>query len=476
MLNRFLRTLGGNVLAGAAGALLLLLLGRALSPEQYGRFALLQMSGQVLFALWAGWTEGAVLRFGREEVIRGGSLRGTWRIRLAVLAAATAVPALLFVVWDRVPFLPRIAGGEGVVLAYVLSLFVVSSAQYSLQAADRVPTSALLGGAARLCALGVLLAVFLSGPLGAGRALSGFAVGNLTAGVLGLWLVRGLLARPAAAGAPGARAFLAFSLPLLYGTVLGFLYGWLSILLAARWADPRGLGVYALAHQTSLFLNILSVSVIPILVNHFVGRLVEGTDGADLRAFAGGAAHRLAAAAGLAVSGAVAASALLPLLLPPAYARVPDLIAILLPGLGFIALTTLYTPVIQVYSMTPIAQVVATLGVATNFFVSLVLAPRFGLSGIALGMAVGTAVQGTAYAWVSLRRVGARVLALHVLAVLPPAGVGLAVLGLRAGDLRLALLGAACAAGALGGYLRRAPVSSAEIVRWRSALGLPGVR
>lgn len=396
-----------NIFSGGLGAILLLTLGRTLPPAAYASYVLIQLTGQALFCFGADWSNHMLLRFGHEEFLKTGSLRSSIRARNAILAVA--LPVSLAGMWLIRPWVLPNAGYRhlGLALLYATSLLALGYAQYLLQAIDKITQGIWLTCLYRLISLGTLVALWAAGVLSGANAILILIIGGWLSALWGYRMLRPILSVPP--GDPlNQSALWKYSLPIAAETGLGFLYNWISIFLSNRFWPGAVTGTYALAQQMVMFLTLGLASTTPILINHFVGRLVAGVDQSALRNYTLTYLHRMVFLWNLFLIGMLGVlSMVFKYILPESYLPGAAVVAILLPACGILSISSFLAPVIHVYSLTHLTMWASLAGIAANLTVSLWLAPSLGTHGLALGTACGIVTASVLYTLIAVSKVGA---------------------------------------------------------------------
>lgn len=470
MIRVFASVVSLNIFSSGMGALLLLALGSLLPPEMYAHFVLIQLAGQALFAFGADWSNHLLQRYGHEEFLKTGSLQSSIRGRYAILVVSLPVAALIL--WLLRPWILPVQGMTPVALSavYAVSLILLAQVQYLLQAVDRMSQSVWLPGLSRLVALMCLGILSATGRLTGTSAVAVLIAGGILSALWGYRHLRPVLSVPPSM--PIEQSVLwKYSIPIAAVTGLGFFQNWLSVLLVNRFCSLGDTGVYAYAQQMVLFTTVGLSSTTPILINHFVGRLVDGFEGAAFRNFALVYLHRMVFGWNLlliAVLGIV--QFLFAFVLPPEYLPGKRIVDILLPSVGVLAISTFLIPVIHVYSLTHHIMWMSLAAIVGNLAVSFHLAPKLGMVGLAWGMAAGTLSSSILYAVIAVAKIGTGMTALvrSLLAALPLAFFCMA--SSEAAGFSWAWIGAGAAAAGL--YLGLHPPGRQEVDDWKRRLGL----
>jgi O-antigen/teichoic acid export membrane protein len=396
-----------------ASTVTFLAMSRLVSPDEYGRVA-------VLLATWGlvgstnDWCGDLVMRFGPEELRQRRSLAVTLATRLVF---AAPVVALLLA---GLPLVLGVWRGWGLVpIALTLGYLIVFTAHNVLQ------WSAI--AAQRFGVLTVVNVIIKSAPLVAlaiavGARLPVRAEVLLTATVggmaLGVAVLLGALRRALGLARPD-RALLGrmwrYSLPALIGIPALAAISSLDPLLLNHWASRADVGRYQLAHPTFTVFAMLGASLNAVFSPELVHAHAR-KEGAVLTRYRLRQQPSFAVMCGMvAFGGACLAAPAVRLILPASYALTADLVALFCVAggflLGFWTLLPMVTATDNVWAL----QVSYGVQALANIALVVLLAPRHGAIGAALANTGGWAVAFTTLTLLLHRRIGARRIALFPL-------------------------------------------------------------
>lgn len=382
----------GWLLLGQAGATLALflttiLLTRHLGPDGYGRYSLFLVVAQILLLPVSAWTAGAVIRFGAEEYLQRGKLARTLTSRWCFIAPAALLVLALAALGrqELARYLELPTAAVGLLAAYVLFQTVSQTFHNGLQAVSKMKHYALLLFADKALTLG---GVFLLAGL-AGLAVSGViavvALAALGTSIIGLLALGPRLALPPEVRAEALRQMYFFSYPLLLGGVVTYLGNYADVLIINHYLRKADVGLYALAYQgfNLLVQLVLLVNVMlgPIVISLYVTGRVDLIRRYVERIVPQGL---LLWAAILAVVVAIS-DPVIRLIFGPGFEAATTPFALLAFGAAFGGLQMLITPVLTAYKLTKEAVAVLVGGAVLNIIVDILLIPRVGIVGGALG-------------------------------------------------------------------------------------------
>ena len=386
----------GAVVGKALGLVMLPVLTRALTPEEFGRFDILSSLGSALITIFILGTDVAAIRlyFDRRAPNDRAELLASWY----VLAAVISVPVAAILVLARSAISLRLFGTTGFETAVAVVAVIVVAGTFQAVALGilRARASSGVFGLISSTVL-VLNAVLTIGVLAFGRrdatnALSALAVSWAIGALVGFAAVhRDVHSRPSW---PAARRLLAVGLPMAPAVAILWAADFLqrAILLSA--ASARDVGYFAVAIRFG--------SVATLLVYGFQyawqPRTFAAEEGATRRRELEDARWILPAIALAAAMIGVLTRPLIRLAAGAAYdAAVPTTGVALLAAIA-LALFMLHSTPLLVGRKTSAVAKATIVGTSTALVLNLLSAPAFGASGTAGSIAVGQVVASGA-AW-----------------------------------------------------------------------------
>lgn len=269
---------GANLAPRLSTFVLLLVLTRLLPVEEYGLFALVVTTGEILDMAVGGWVRLFILS---SDSGRGEPSPAQFGRTLVLTVGSCLVSLVGAVVLALVQ--PSLAGPFTVaVLVYVASFAILRLGLTLLQTRQNHKLYAAIevGRAvpSLACAIGAE-AMFGSSFL---TASLGVSLATLVMGLIGCAAAFRDMPRPTIPLA-GYRAALAFGLPIVLVTVLGQVVGWLDRFILNHAMGPASVGLYAAAFALArqpieLFSGSLNPYTYPTLVRSYLsdGREVAG--------------------------------------------------------------------------------------------------------------------------------------------------------------------------------------------------------
>ena len=446
MLGRYLGLVGLQAVGALLAAAFLALVAIAVAPETFGAFSLALSVAQVVAAIGLGWTNAALLRFGREEVATDGTMGANLGSRFLIQAVLllVIVPALVVL---RGPLQTALGLAPGAFNIILVALFVISLFEMGAYAAQTVERFSAFGvgpvvlKAAQIATLGLFL-------LGLAQEWQALMIGTIIGYALALILAWGQILRRAygrvRVTGRQLRRILAYSWSLPIGSAGGVLVIWMDLWFLRFFLDLDSVGVYAWAYNISLFASALFVPLGAIVTPRvFDMRVRDDVEGLQRYTRAAAALYFLAAS-------------LLPVALAAAIALfwVADLgsfDAALPPLLVLVAATLfqfasyLINPVLSAYErVVPLIVAIGLVVAAVNGVGNWLLIGPLGLLGpaiataaafavgaaLALGLARRATPAGNGFAPLAAAAVGVActAIAVAVAVVSPPIGLAVCIL------------------------------------------------
>jgi O-antigen/teichoic acid export membrane protein len=451
---RGLGTVVGDMTAvtGAQGVALALSVGtvllttRLIGPDSYAVIAYVGVLSTLLLYGAAGWSSAALVRYGREELDRTGTMVRTSWARLSFTLPLAAAGAVLVTGLKTADVLPREYSWPFVWLTIALGALLVVNDHFmsALQAAGRMRLTAAALAGRQLVLVAGLSVLFVTGDIASPRAVVEITVG--AALLLAVALIRPawpLVVWPARIDRRHLRRVLAFSLPLIAFTASQYGMRSVDIVILRAYGTPHDVGVYAIAYQSYTMLQQVTTTVSIVLLPLFVSLGQAGRSDVVRRYLARVVPQATLLAASF---GGIAAAILYvsaPIVFGDRYADASAPLAILSVALALHAAATLVSPVLMLHERSgAVAAVnVAALGVNVAGDVLLVGLVGMGVTGPAVATAAAMMIIAVGYRMVASRDVGiatrvsplpllpAIVSIAAILALRSPTGVVVAIAG-----------------------------------------------
>ncbi|HYE86610.1 MAG TPA: polysaccharide biosynthesis C-terminal domain-containing protein [Vicinamibacterales bacterium] len=390
---------GKAMVAGSALAAALIV-GRMVGAEDFGRWSLIIAAATFLHTAFVNWTHAATVRFGHDEWVRSGTIARTLSARVPILLLSLAAPALLVALSPAV-WLERIFGVGREALALIglqaAALWIAAEAQATLQAIGRIDRQATVAPIVALTGIAGLLALAWAESGTVTSAIVTVASSaSIIWGAAWFWALAAGRARITAAPLPDIKRQFLYSAPLLLAFGVGYLSDWGDHLLLQQQLSLAIVGEFALAYQ--IFVSIVAANGVVSTVA--LPRLIAGqARGADAAA-----RYMRQVVPTILVVWMIATTALVAVL-PAALAFVAgaqfagsaETLRVLCIVLPTSIITSLMSVLLSLQERLERVLIYTALMTAVNLTLSVVLIPRVGVLGAAIGTAASYVVAQAVY-------------------------------------------------------------------------------
>ena len=366
-------------------------------PSGLGAWSMILSAATFLNQLFLHWTQSITQRFGRGEWTATKRLDAAWALRWPslTLGLGMILCALAFLPFDWAQrFYGLDYGHRWYVLPVAITLWVMSEAQSTQQVSHRFSA---LAWAPIVADLGLLLCIGLlvyTAPLG-GKPGFDTAIGAIIGTSLTIWccwLMRELSRTRIAWQAPDFnrwRRAARFAIPLVPGFLVAYLSEWCDYFLIQRFYGSHAVGLFHPAFQYMLILIGLPTAVVSVLLPRLT-TAYDRNGNVEIRKLINRTAPQLFLLWGLpSLVAAAALPGLLLLLLGKQYEESSGLLQILLIAVpGAMSQHLCYLACFVQGRLWRATVGLFGFKLLVNVGVSLVLLPRFGVVGSALGAAL----------------------------------------------------------------------------------------
>lgn len=362
------------------------LITKTIGSEGYGGVVAIIAASQIA-QVFVNWTAFSLIKFGTEEFVEAEKISRIFWIRFFVL-----IPNLLLVLAaSRLWFEPL---AEWLKLSTATFYFVILHfltttlwihVQYSLQS---VKMQRLQGGlltVERLLIFGGLVFLWYVGSLHPRSAILFYALSPLLMSLVGVWFLRKYIFKSFSPNKKFLREVLAYSLPLLPFSVVGYFSGgYVDAVFIAGFLSTKDLGIYSVASQINgIFLQVPTLAN-SLLIPFFVTLQSEKRTNLLHKYFR----HLFPALILLGGFGAMTAAFVCYFLVPTMFGE--EFSASVLPLWILLAASVISLPALVGYAalihssgLTYIATISSIISAAVNISANFILIPRYGMAGCA---------------------------------------------------------------------------------------------
>ncbi len=262
----------GTVVAGLAN---LMILTRVLSVEDMGRYSLFLMVVNLALILGLNWSDSAVVRHGREELVRSGKVNQSFWARVYLALPFMLLFSIIFIVFRKQ--LAAYIGIEPRLIVFVIGMFVfnglLNSILYLYQALDKLKRMAYVMLSQKLLYLLGLGLIFF-GVFKARLSLVLILI-NLSFLLSFIITIIGLdfsTVRPRIFNKEYFRKIWGFSWPQLIGFSGLYIINYIDLYVIKRYMTVADVGVYSVAYNGFLVITgtimILNTIFMPLIVEY----------------------------------------------------------------------------------------------------------------------------------------------------------------------------------------------------------------
>jgi len=386
--------------AFAVGAVTMIVTARLLGADGYGRLSIFFMCLSFLSQVVVGWPDVGIVRFGREELARRGTVNETLAARL-FLFVATLVVAGGLLIGLRGPlsaYLPLSRGPHALLFLYAALNGILYVFRGVFQTVSDFRFYALTTFSMRALKLPVILLAFLALALPVSPSnillahIASIAVVAFWTAMLLPW--RDLL--PVRVNWRVVRRMFAYSWPLMLAGVSALVVEWIDLAAIRHFLTFTDVGVYAISYQPVTVVALVCVTFVgavqPLLVSLAVGQR-HGT----LTWYLDEALPQIAWAVGLGAVLSAGLAELIPLVLGEGFRASILPCQMLMPGIAFSVVAALQTALAQSVDRVRAAVGVSLTLAALNAVLDILLVPRMGILGAAVATTASFAASGALF-------------------------------------------------------------------------------
>lgn len=385
---------------------------RILGKEGYGTLSLFLLVSQLFFLFGINWTCAAVVKYAKEEFVEQGKINGTFWARNALL-----IPSLLLsliVVWlSRDQVLSYIGLGPAAISLLVLYLIGLTTADYGqsvLQATGNLQfysVTKLLQMLLLLAACGLLF-VFSNGADRIYQMIWAYVLSVLLVSLVPLYKISYRLFFPPVFERQRIKKIFIFSYPVIFGSVSAYVVNWIDLIVIKRYSTVSDIGVYSLSYQGMTAVQQISMVIGVVTTPMMVSFLIRGRKDLILRYLDRIVPQGMILWNFFICTVTFGSFYLIPLVFGLDFRESCTPFALLMIGMGWNVLNTLYSPVMTSYELIKQSMGIGIVIAVVNFAGDMLLVPLFGISGASMATAFSFFLGGVLSHCVVYRHMGLR--------------------------------------------------------------------
>jgi len=406
----FSSVLGSRLLSIPLGLLVVAVCTRILGKEGYGTLSLFLLVSQLFFLFGINWTCAAVIKYAREEFVEQGKINGTFWARNVLLIPSLLVS--LIVVWlGRDQILSYVGLGPAAIWLLGLYLIGLTTADYGqsvLQATGNLQLYSVAKFLQILLLLGAFC-VFYVCSSGAGRIYQmiwAYVLSMFLVSIIPLLKISCRLFSPPVFEKDRIKKIFIFSYPVIFGSVSAYVVNWVDLMVIKRYSTVSDVGVYSLSYQGMTAVQQICMVIGVVTTPMMVSFLVRGRKDLILRYLDRIVPQCMILWNFFVCTVTFGSFYLIPLVFGLDFRQSCIPFALLMIGMGWNVLNTLYSPVMTSYELIKQSMGIGIVIAVVNFAGDMLLVPLFGISGASMATSFSFLLGGVLSHWVVYRHMG----------------------------------------------------------------------
>lgn len=397
--------LGNGVAYGGMQLASIVLLTRLLGTADYGSYVLF-ISVSLITSMLTLWTSGAIVRYGREEMVVEGSVRKTFWANYGILLPCFLLTFLVVFLYKGIlhGYIGGISDYEWLICAFILAHNLVSTMPVMFQAIGKMKHFAYLPLASSgffVIALGAVAIKPFA--IDVNVALRLLVAGYLLGACAGLWMLRRYIT-PICFSWEQMKKCVFYSWPVLLGGMCEQVIQNIDQVVIRLFMALAFVGIYNVAYVLQVYAVRVSLMSIGIMFPLMVSWIVSGKEN-RIREYMRLYVPQIVFGWALVVSIVVMFAAEITSAFGRDYAMAGLPFSILLASVAFRIFPVLQSPVLSSYKLVKEAVSISLLIGVLNVVLDFLLIPRMGM----VGAAISTSVAFTTGAIVSTAIMRAKV-------------------------------------------------------------------
>lgn len=376
------------------------LITRILGPQLYGVIVLFTSLVRLGHSVGINWSGNAVIRFGKEEILREGHLRQTFSARLTILLLCLLVVLVIMTLFRKTAC-NYIGISEN--LFFLIPLMIVT---YSIS--DFISFILRAIGLMKILSLTTIVrgcfllafAVMLWFALIPAQPVLVIVAEIVSYGILiafSLFFIRYKSLLPLHFNWIQVSRILHYSWPLIFSFSIGYFLEWGDIFVIKYYATGKEVGLYQTASvlflHMSNFLMLFCTLFFPIVVRLRTEKRYD-----LIRIYLERLTPQITIVWVLLISSILIFSeTVFGLIYGPEYRAVSLAFSFLLVGLGFVVLSVMATSVLEAFDFIKLVMIINLFSAILKLTGGILLVPRLGINGAAIATAFATVISSTVY-------------------------------------------------------------------------------
>ncbi len=396
--------LGSQAIALPLSLIYISLIARLFGPEKWGIVTLFMGIVQLLFASGISWTSGSIIRFGKEEFIKQGHLRKTVSARVFIFVICSVILfSVSFALRKTITgYIGLPERDFGLIFAMVVVYAAADHLTWTLKAAGGMKRFAMSSAIRQFALIVFILTLFILPIARSVYTIINFEIFSYLAVIIfSLFSLKFSYYFPLELDFARVKDILVYSWPSAFIFLLGYASSWMHIYFINYFLAPYYVGMYQVAYRLMEYIST------PLMAVTFLGfpllMSVKAQGRQDLiLLYIKRITPQVALFWGIVISAImVVSNFIIGLLFGNVFAEAAMPFLILLLGLGFQVLSTMYTSIFAIFDWLVYNLVIMLIMCIINFFGDFMLIPVLGIKGAAVATSVSYAVAAVLYLFIA---------------------------------------------------------------------------
>lgn len=395
----FFSVFGSKLLSIPLALLVVAVCTRILGKDGYGTLSLFLLVAQLFFLFGINWTCAAVIKYAKEEFVELGRVNGTFWARNALLIPSLVLS--LAVVWLSRDLISSYIGlGPAAIWLLVLYLIGLTAAEYGqsfLQATGNLQFYSVT----KLIQMLLLLSAFglffvLSSESGKiYQMIWAYVISVLLVSFIPLFKISYRLFSPAVFEKHRIKKIFIFSYPVIFGSVSTYVVNWIDIIVIKQYSTLSDVGIYSLSYQGMTAVQQICMVIGVVTTPMMISFLVYGRKDLILRYLDRIVPQGVILWNFFVCTVTFGSFYLIPLVFGFDFTQSCNPFALLMIGMGWNVLNSLYSPMITSYELIKQSMGIGVVMAVANFAGDMLMVPLFGINGAAMATAFSFLLGGT---------------------------------------------------------------------------------
>ncbi len=407
----YVSILSSQVASFPLGILYISFVTRKLGPENWGILTIFMSIIQLAFCLAINWTSASIVRFGKEEFLENGHMRQTVWARSAIVFTILLIFSFLIFILKG-PLANYIGLPEQaflLILPMLLAYSLYDFLTWILKAMGLMKQFAL-SLVLRQAALILLLIplIFMAFSLNVQNVMSIEILSYFFICVFCIFFLKLSYFFPLEKRGGKVKNILVYSWPMIFTFIFGYTTNWMDVYFIKYFLSNYHVGVYQAAYRMMSYINTPLMSVITLLFPMLMAVKIQGRSEL-IQTYIKNLIPQFSLFWNIIVSVLIVFSGpIVKIVFGNSFSGAALSFMVLLLGVGFQAVTVMYTSVFLIFDWLKYVTFIALAMSVVNFTGDMILVPRIGILGAAISTVISYILSSVLYLTFANRLVSVR--------------------------------------------------------------------